>query len=77
MNNFKSLVWGGVLLLPVVVLALLWLFSGNLAASTVVNAAQNKNLADLVKRINLSRLKTTASEDLADLVPPNLKVGNA
>ena len=57
-----------------VLLAAAWLFSGRWAAGAVASAVEGRNLGSLVNRLDGPRIKASAAEDWADLVPKNFKV---
>lgn len=57
-----------------VLLAVAWLFSGRWAAGAVASAVEGRNLGALVNRLDVSRIKASAAEDWADLVPKNFKL---
>ena len=57
-----------------VLLAASWLFSGRWAAGAVASAVEGRNLGSLVSRLDGPRIKASAAEDWADLVPKNFKV---
>ena len=57
-----------------VLLAVAWLFSGRWAAGAVASAVEGRNLGSLVSRLDGPRIKASAAEDWADLVPKNFKV---
>lgn len=58
-------------------LAAAWWFSGRWAASTVASAVESRNLGALVNRLDASRVKASAAEDWAELVPANFKQAGA
>ena len=57
-----------------VLLATAWLFSGRWAVGAVASAVEGRNLGSLVNRLDGPRIKASAAEDWADLVPKNFKV---
>ena len=60
-----------------VVLVMTWWLSGRWAAGAVASAVESRNLGALVNRLDSSRVKASAAEDWADLVPKNFKLPGA
>lgn len=57
-----------------VALAVAWWFSGRWAAGAVTSAVERRDLGALVNRLDASRVKESAAEDWAELVPKNFKL---
>ena len=60
-----------------VVLVMTWWLSGRWAAGAVASAVESRNLGALVSRLDESRVKASAVEDWAELVPANFKQAGA
>lgn len=78
MNTFqKKILLASIPFALLIYFILAWFFSGRLAAGSIVSALETKNYSNLSNKLDHARLKSSAADDLNELIPQNLKLGNA
>ena len=55
-------------------LALSWMMSAQWAATQLVSAVQGRNLAVLIRRVDIACVRSSAADDWSEFVPTNLKL---